>query len=46
MRVQGGMIVRGYVEMYNNPPVKNFISICGVLGGEYDCPLELQVRAA
>lgn len=40
---QGGVIVRGYIEQYNNPPVFNFVSICGIQGGEYDCPLELQI---
>jgi palmitoyl-protein thioesterase len=40
---QGGLVVRGYIEQYNNPPVHNFVSICGVQGGEYNCPLEIQI---
>ena len=40
---QGGLIVRGYIEQYNNPPVRNFVSICGVQNGVYDCPLEIQI---
>lgn len=40
---QGGLVVRGYIEQYNNPPVFNFVSICGVQGGEYNCPLEIQI---
>ena len=39
---QGGPVVRGYIEKYNNPPVHNFVSICGVQGGEFECPLEFQ----
>ncbi|MDR3738002.1 MAG: hypothetical protein P4L40_03190 [Terracidiphilus sp.] len=27
---QGGLIVRAYVEQYNDPPVYNLVSICGV----------------
>lgn len=38
---QGGLIVRGYIEAVNNPPVYNFVSICGVQGGEFQCPLEV-----
>ncbi len=26
---QGGLIVRAYVELYNNPPVVNLLSLCG-----------------
>lgn len=40
---QGGLVVRGYVERYNDPPVKNLISICGIQGGEFSCPLELDL---
>ncbi len=39
---QGGPVVRGYIEKYNDPPVHNFVSICGVQGGEFNCPLEFQ----
>ncbi len=27
---QGGLIIRAYVQQYNNPPVFNLVSICGV----------------
>ncbi len=27
---QGGLVVRAYIQQYNNPPVFNFVSICGV----------------
>lgn len=40
---QGGIVVRGYVEIYNDPPVYNMVSICGVLNGVFDCPLEVQI---
>lgn len=42
---QGGLIVRGYIEQRasTDPAVKNFVSICGVQNGVYNCPLELQV---
>jgi len=39
---QGGPVVRGYIQKYNNPPVHNFVSICGVQGGEFNCPREFQ----
>lgn len=35
---QGNLVVRGYIQKYNNPPVKNFISICGPHGGIGTCP--------
>jgi palmitoyl-protein thioesterase len=35
---QGGLIVRAYVEKYNNPPVHNLLSLCGPQGGVGDCP--------
>jgi palmitoyl-protein thioesterase len=40
---QGGPVVRGYIEKYNSPPVHNFVSICGVQGGEFNCPLPFQL---
>lgn len=30
---QGNLLIRGYIERYNNPPVKNFISMHGPLAG-------------
>lgn len=30
---QGNLVVRGYIERYNNPPVMNFISMHGPLAG-------------
>lgn len=30
---QGNLVIRGYIERYNNPPVKNFISMHGPLAG-------------
>jgi len=35
---QGGLLVRAYVERYNNPPVHNLISICGPQNGVGTCP--------
>lgn len=35
---QGGLIVRAYVQRYNNPPVFNLISICGPQDGVGTCP--------
>ena len=39
---QGGLIIRAYVEQYNDPPVHNLVSICGVQNGVFDCPLPFQ----
>lgn len=30
---QGNLLCRGYIHKYNNPPVKNFLSIHGPVGG-------------
>ena len=30
---QGNLLIRGYIERYNTPPVKNFISVHGPLAG-------------
>ena len=30
---QGNLIIRGYIERYNNPPIMNFISMHGPLAG-------------
>ena len=30
---QGNLVIRGYVERYNSPPVLNFISMHGPLAG-------------
>lgn len=30
---QGNNVIRGYITKYNDPPVKNFISICGINAG-------------
>jgi len=35
---QGGLVIRGYIERYNNPPVYNAISICGPQNGVGTCP--------
>lgn len=35
---QGSLIVRGYVERFNDPPVRTFVSICGPMEGVADCP--------
>eukprot|EP00475_Leptophrys_vorax_P031754 TRINITY_DN482_c0_g1_i1.p1 TRINITY_DN482_c0_g1~~TRINITY_DN482_c0_g1_i1.p1 ORF type:complete len:290 (-),score=81.46 TRINITY_DN482_c0_g1_i1:50-919(-) len=35
---QGGLLVRAYVERYNDPPVHNLISICGPQSGVGTCP--------
>lgn len=35
---QGNLVVRGYIERYNNPPVKNFISMHGPLAGVASFP--------
>jgi len=35
---QGGLIVRAYVEQYNDPKVHNLVSLCGPQGGIGDCP--------
>jgi len=35
---QGGMVARGYVERYNDPPVYNLISWAGPQGGQFGVP--------
>lgn len=40
---QGGIIIRAYVEQYNDPPVKRFVAICGVVNGVFDCPAEVKI---
>jgi palmitoyl-protein thioesterase len=38
---QGGILLRGYLERCNNPPVKNFISWVAPMMGVYGVPLVL-----
>lgn len=45
---QGGVIVRAYAQQYAGtgpfyPPVINLVSVCGVLNGVWDCPLEIKL---
>jgi palmitoyl-protein thioesterase len=35
---QGNLVLRGYIERINNPPVHKFISICGPHNGVGTCP--------
>ncbi len=35
---QGNFLIEAYVALINNPPVHNFVSICGPLEGEATCP--------
>ena len=35
---QGTLITRGYIELYNNPPVINYISLAGPQAGQYGTP--------
>jgi pimeloyl-ACP methyl ester carboxylesterase len=35
---QGGIIARAYIEKHNNPPVHNFLSLCGPQSGVGTCP--------
>ncbi|ETV97503.1 hypothetical protein H310_09425 [Aphanomyces invadans] len=35
---QGNLVVRGYIERYNSPPVKSFVSIHGPLAGVAGLP--------
>ena len=35
---QGGLVLRGYVELHNEPPIKRFISVCAPHGGVGACP--------
>lgn len=37
---QGAVICRGYIEMFNNPPVRRFISWVGPHGGVYNPDLD------
>ena len=35
---QGNVLVQAYIALVNDPPVHNFVSICGPLEGEATCP--------
>jgi len=35
---QGNFLIEAYVALVNDPPVYNFVSICGPLQGEATCP--------
>ena len=35
---QGNLVLRGYIERINDPPVHKFISICGPMNGVGTCP--------
>ena len=35
---QGGLVLRGYVEQYNDPPVHHLISVCSPHAGIGSCP--------
>lgn len=35
---QGNFLLESYIALVNNPPVYNFVSICGPLQGEATCP--------
>jgi len=35
---QGNLLIRSYIEMYNDPPVHTFISMVGPHDGVADCP--------
>mmetsp|Transcript_29837 Transcript_29837/g.40994 ORF Transcript_29837/g.40994 Transcript_29837/m.40994 type:complete len:374 (-) Transcript_29837:308-1429(-) len=46
---QGNLVIRGYIERYNNPPVLNFISMHGPLAGVASfpgCAIDKQVCVA
>lgn len=36
---QGNNVIRGYITKYNNPPVRNFMSICGINAGVGALPM-------
>ena len=36
---QGGLLIRAYVERYNSPPVRRFVSVCSPQEGVGVCPL-------
>ncbi|KAL1524169.1 hypothetical protein AB1Y20_019078 [Prymnesium parvum] len=36
---QGGLLLRAYIERFNSPPVRRFISICSPQAGVGFCPL-------
>eukprot|EP01063_Lacrimia_lanifica_P002443 TRINITY_DN1128_c0_g1_i1.p1 TRINITY_DN1128_c0_g1~~TRINITY_DN1128_c0_g1_i1.p1 ORF type:complete len:361 (+),score=155.16 TRINITY_DN1128_c0_g1_i1:54-1136(+) len=41
---QGNNVIRGYITKYNDPPVRNFMSICGInagVGAFPNCPPNL-----
>ena len=35
---QGGLVLRGYVETKNDPPIRRFVSVCVPHGGVGSCP--------
>jgi palmitoyl-protein thioesterase len=42
---QGNFIVEAYIALINDPPVYNFVSICGPLQGEATCPKNIAFDA-
>lgn len=42
---QGNLVIRGYIQKYNSPPVKKFITICGPQAGEGSCPDNILYKA-
>merc|ERR1711865_190603 len=41
---QGNVLLEAYVALVNDPPVYNFVSICGPLEGEATCPDNLAFK--
>eukprot|EP00469_Lotharella_globosa_P008009 CAMPEP_0167785694 /NCGR_PEP_ID=MMETSP0111_2-20121227/8369_1 /TAXON_ID=91324 /ORGANISM="Lotharella globosa, Strain CCCM811" /LENGTH=323 /DNA_ID=CAMNT_0007676973 /DNA_START=51 /DNA_END=1022 /DNA_ORIENTATION=- len=41
---QGNFLIEAYVALVNDPPVHNFVSICGPLEGEATCPDNLAFK--
>jgi len=35
---QGNLVIRAYIQLYNDPPVKTYLSMCGPHGGVGTCP--------
>lgn len=42
---QGNLVIRGYIQKYNNPPVKTFVSVCGPMDGVGTCPKNILYEA-
>eukprot|EP00316_Scyphosphaera_apsteinii_P016845 CAMPEP_0119349156 /NCGR_PEP_ID=MMETSP1333-20130426/109409_1 /TAXON_ID=418940 /ORGANISM="Scyphosphaera apsteinii, Strain RCC1455" /LENGTH=202 /DNA_ID=CAMNT_0007361751 /DNA_START=501 /DNA_END=1109 /DNA_ORIENTATION=- len=40
---QGGLVLRGYVERFNRPPIRTLVTVCAPHAGVAKCPAEQEI---